>query len=494
MQINTCSKNMYRGFCLAAPRSGEGKTTLAMGLMRAFRRRGLGVQAFKCGPDYIDPTFHAEATGRAAYNVDTWMMGVQGVQSLWDYAMGGATQDGYNDFNSVFLENTNKNYNKVPMPKAHIGICEGVMGLFDGREVGNLEGSTAHVAKVLGLPVILVFSARGMAASATALARGFYEQAKEEGICIAGFIANNVGSARHVDILRTAFAQSSLPPLLGAVPREKLWTLPERQLGLVPRAEVAEQEKKLAHDAWYDAMAEKLEKTCDIDALWELSHVEARPSFALASPASPITPIPPLLPQKKLRIAIAKDTAFCFYYVENERFLQSMGHELIPFSPMQDAHLPQAVDAVYLGGGYPEVFVKELAANESMRASIKAFAENGGEVYAECGGYMYLCTHLVHDGQKWPMCNVLHATATMGQGIKSLGYRQVTLLQEPPFGLAKSLYRGHEFHWSDIEHHEDYAPLYRVEIKNTVQNMGASYKNVKAGYVHMYWGGGSYEA
>ncbi len=474
------------GFCLAAPRSGEGKTTLAMGLMRAFTRRGMVVQGFKCGPDYVDPTFHSEATGRTSYNMDTWMMGPAGVQALWRQGM----QD------------------------AQLGICEGVMGLFDGRPVHSLEGSTAHVAKVLNLPVILVFTARGMAASAAALVRGFHEQAKDHSINLVGCIANHVGSERHVDILREVLSVQNLPPLLGAVPRKALWTLPERQLGLVPQQEVAQKEviskeripsalyadtgKVQATQAWYDAMAQELEQCCDLDALAELCKIEIAQPEEISLKSE--------FPTKKL--AIAKDHAFCFYYAENEKYLESLGYELIPFSPLYDAHLPEGVQAVYLGGGYPEVFAKELSANASMRASIKAFAENNGEIYAECGGYMYLCSQLLtpcdvgsstlleewnDTMQAWDMCNVLKATATMGTRLQALGYRQVKLLSKAPLGLGMEVLRGHEFHWSHIEHHAEYKPLYAVEVRDTVQNQGVIYKNVKAGYVHLYWGRGRYE-
>ncbi len=454
----------FHGLCLAAPRSGEGKSLISMGLMRYFTRCGLQVQAFKCGPDYIDPTFHAEATGRVAYNLDTWMMGEAGVQSLWAHSISKG---------------------------ADMAICEGVMGLFDGRSVGSLEGSTAHCAKALDIPVVLVFNARGMAASAAALAEGFYTHAKAAGVRIVGFIANNVGSARHTDLLREALALHHLPPLLGALPRNEAWHLPERQLGLIPSAEVSTQ-GITAH--WYDALATAMETYCDVEAILQLS---ALPRLAL--PTLEQKPHAPKALQHGAtaaapRIAVAKDSAFCFYYDANQRHLETLGFELVPFSPMHDTHLPENITAIYLGGGYPEVFAKELSENISMRTSIATFAENNGEIYAECGGYMYLCKHVITEqGQIWDMCGVFHATATMGKGIRSLGYRQVQLLCEAPLGLAKNVYRGHEFHWSDIVHHEEYAPLYTVSLKDSTHNAGAIYKNVRAGYIHLYWGIGCYE-
>ncbi len=460
----------FYGFCLAAPRSGEGKTTLGMGLMRAFRRRGFTVQGFKCGPDYIDPTFHTEATGRNTFNIDTWMMGEAGVQSLWAHGIAGT--EGI---------------------AADMGICEGVMGLFDARRVDSLEGSTVHVAKVLQLPVILVFNAKGMGGSAAALVRGFYEQAKDNGVHIVGCIANNVGSIRHEQILRDCLEFHALPPLLGAMPRERGWLLPERQLGLVPSAEVA------ACADWYDTLAEAVEKHCSLDRILEVC--------AMPYPQPHSVKIDAKCEQsshkngRKKRLAVAMDRAFCFYYDENLRYLEKIGYELVPFSPLEHAHLPENIDAVYLGGGYPEVFAKELSENVSMRQSIYDFAQNDGEIYAECGGYMYLCTELVEaEGKKgaqalprrFAMCNIIKATASMGKGVRSLGYRQAQLLCAPPLGLASTVYRGHEFHWSSIELHEQYAPLYSYEIQGKTESDGIIHKNVKAGYIHLYWGIGAY--
>ncbi len=462
--------NNFHGFCLAAPRSGEGKTTLSMGLMRAFARRGLAVQGFKCGPDYIDPTFHAEATGRNSFNIDTWMMGETGVQSLWAHGISGANG----------------------LARADVGICEGVMGLFDARQVGSLEGSTLHVAKALQLPVVLVFNARGMASSAAALVRGFCAQAMDYGVHIVGCIANNVGSARHEQILQEALEFYKLPPLLGAMPRKDAWILPERQLGLVPSAEVC------THADWYNALAEAVEKHCRLDKILEVS-VMPRPHCALDSKND-------VLERSnfssKKRLAVAKDQAFCFYYDENLRHLENIGYELVPFSPIAHSQLPDNIDALYLGGGYPEVFAKELAENVSMRQSIYNFAQNNGEIYAECGGYMYLCQDLVEaknetatktPPQRFEMCKVINATASMGKGIRSLGYRQAQLLCDAPFGLTPTVFRGHEFHWSEIEHHQEYTPLYSVDIQGKTQHIGIIYKNVKAGYIHLYWGIGSYE-
>lgn len=446
----------FHAFCLAAPRSGEGKTTVAIALMRAFSRRGLKVQGFKCGPDYIDPTFHAQASGRPACNLDTWMMGREGVRALWG----------------------------CHAPAVEVGICEGVMGLFDGHSPGDLAGSTADCARALGIPVVLVCNARGMAGSAAALVAGFQLHAARMGVRIVGVIANNVGSPRHAAILRRALEVEDLPPLIGALPRNGAWKIPERQLGLLPSGEVGTTEE------WLDALAEAAEASIDMNLLLRLTenrHPENRdrkyPVDAFPTGARP------------RRMAIARDNAFCFYYEENERTLASRGWELVPFSPLRDASLPPDIEALYLGGGYPEVFAQELSANTAMRKAIRAFALQGGEIYAECGGYMYLCSRLeACDGgtrQGWPMCDVIDATASMGGRIRSLGYREVVLCEGAPFGLEGAVFRGHEFHWSDIELHRDYAPLYSVRTASGHTDAGVVVGNVRAGYIHLYWGAGS---
>ncbi|WP_417022261.1 cobyrinate a,c-diamide synthase [Bilophila wadsworthia] len=443
----------FHAFCIAAPRSGEGKTTASIALMRALARRGLRVQGFKCGPDYIDPTFHAQATGLPACNLDTWMMGRDGVRALWDSRA----------------------------PDADAAVCEGVMGLFDSRDPGDPAGGTADCARALGLPVVLVFNGRGMAGSVAALVAGFQLHAVRMGVRLVGAIANNVGSPRHADILRQALERANLPPLLGALPRREEWRLPERQLGLLPSEEAG------TTAAWLDALAEMAEQHLDIDRLLALT-TSKRPEAPAPLPSENVRP---------RRMGIAKDKAFCFYYEENERVLRSQGWEPVPFSPLADTALPIGIEALYLGGGYPEVFARELSRNAAMRENIRDFAARGGEIYAECGGYMYLCTTLEaseeaggtrDDRRIWPMCGVIDATARMGGRIRSLGYREASMLSGAPFGLRHETFRGHEFHWSDIELHRDYPPLYEVRTRSGVEKAGVAFGNVRAGYVHLYWG------
>lgn len=443
----------FHAFCLAAPRSGEGKTTVCIALMRALARRGLRVQGFKCGPDYVDPTFHAQASGRSSWNLDTWMMGRGGVRAVWSSRAA----------------------------DADAGVCEGVMGLFDSRAPGDPAGSTADCARALGIPVVLVFNARGMAWSAAALLAGFQLYAARMGVRIVGALADNVGSQRHAAILRRALEEGGLPPLLGALPRRGEWRLPERQLGLIPSDEAG-----VSH-AWLDSLAEAAESCIDVDRLLRLTEAPR--------PHAPVPTVPRNVCRR--RMGIAKDRAFCFYYGENERILAAQGWELVPFSPMVDSALPPALDALYLGGGYPEVFARELSDNIAMREAVRGFAEQGGEIYAECGGYMYLCTALEGSEQvddterkivRRPMCGVIDATARMGERVRSLGYREVTMPGGAPFGLEGNRFRGHEFHWSEIELHRDYPPLYTVRGADGTASVGVVVGNVRAGYIHVYWG------
>ena len=221
---------------------------------------------------------------------------------------------------------------------------------------------------------------RDRACSAAALVAGFRLHASRRGVQLAGVIANNVGSPRHADILRRALESERLPPLLGALPRNEAWRIPERQLGLLPSEEAGTTE------AWLDALADVAESSVDMDRLLSLTEAR-RPKARAVLPPRGIRP---------RRMGIAKDRAFCFYYEENERALAARGWELLPFSPLEDTALPPGIDALYLGGGYPEVFARELSGNAAMREAIRAFAEQGGEIYAECGGYMYLCTCLLY--------------------------------------------------------------------------------------------------
>ena len=293
----------FHAFCIASTQSGGGKTTVSLALMAALSARGLRVQAFKCGPDYIDPSFHRQATGLPSFNLDTWMMGKNGVRSQW--ARHASCAD--------------------------IAICEGVMGLFDARTPESLEGSTADCALTLGLPVLLVVQARGMAGSIAAVVRGFSQH--HPGLNIAGVIANGVGNAAHADLLRRALDHHRMPPLVAAFPKNAEWTLPERQLGLVPAEEEARQQ------SWFLRLAAEAEKRVNWELLMNITE-RGRPE--------PLkVPLPPAPPRGIL--AVARDNAFCFYYGDNLERLKQTGWDITCFSPLEDTALPEGTQALYLG-------------------------------------------------------------------------------------------------------------------------------------------------
>lgn len=434
----------FHAFCIASTQSGGGKTTVSLALMTALCSRGYRVQAFKCGPDYVDPSFHRQATGLPSFNLDTWMMGKSGVRSQW--ARHASCAD--------------------------IAICEGVMGLFDARTPESLEGSTADCALTLDLPVLLVVQARGMAGSIAAVVRGFSQH--HPGLNVAGVIANGVGSATHADLLRRALAHYGMPPLVAALPRNAEWTLPERQLGLVPAEEEARQR------SWFRRLAEAVEKHVNWELLMDITEIP-RPA--------PLKASVPSVPARG-RLAVARDNAFCFYYEDNLERLRQAGWEITCFSPLEDTALPEGTRALYLGGGYPETFASRLESNEAMRNAILEFARNGGEIFAECGGYMYLCKELaLPDGTSRNMCGVIDGTAWMGEKLRSLGYREAVMETEALFGQRFTRIRGHEFHWSSIKLNRPYPPLYTVRGKDgSMSTEGVADGSVKAGYIHLYWG------
>ncbi|UWX06471.1 cobyrinate a,c-diamide synthase [Taurinivorans muris] len=466
---------MFSAFCLTAPNSGSGKTTLSIGLMRLLAKKN-AVQAFKCGPDYIDTSYHNTASFRTSYNLDTWLMGEEEVQA-------------------VFQDKT-KN--------CDIAIIEGVMGLFDGkfqkkaetkRKIPSIPGSTAHIAQILSLPLIMVIDCKGMAQSISAVVRGFYEQSKEYGLNLAGIIANNVGSEKHYAMLKESLETWNLPPLLGYLPKNSTASFKERQLGL---SHIFRTNPNLEKNI--DELAAILSEHIDIEKLLSVTQY-APPSFDI--PARPIKTS--LKISKAPKIGIAYDEAFCFYYPQNIEALKRMGYACSFFSPLKDKKLPN-VEALYFGGGFPEIYAEKLSKNTQLRTEIKNFAEDYGDIFAECGGYMYLCSSLKIKSdtksktkketvpaqkvteqaktKQYPLCNVFQATATMGNKLRSLGYREGIFLEKPFFWQnGQKTFHGHEFHWSDIELHAKYDPFLEVNQKP----FGIRYKNVFASYMHFYF-------
>lgn len=416
---------------VAATNSGCGKTTFTLGLLRLLRRRGLEVAGFKCGPDYIDPKFHQLASGRESINLDLYMMSPEHVGSTYArYSQG-----------------------------ADAIVVEGVMGLYDGSE--KMQGSPAEIAKLLDIPVVLLVNAASSAYSVGAIIYGYKHW--QPGVRIVGVVFNRVASENHYSFLADAARDAGVESL-GYIPRTQSLEVPSRHLGL-------SLEELARLDAFPDQVADLLEAHVDIARLLELC----------ASPSPQV--IEEQLPEPSahsMRIAVARDEAFNFSYPENIRALERLG-AVCYFSPLRDATLPEC-ELLYLPGGYPEFYLDRLSANSAMRSSIRDYAEAGGRILAECGGMMYLTRAIIdEDGSSYPMCGILDNAATM-QGMKlSLGYRCVR---------TKALeLRGHEFHYSRLtEAGSEAVVAEQFGAKgNKVPTALYRYRNVLAGYTHLYW-------
>ncbi len=402
---------MISALVLAGVSSGVGKTTLTIGLLEAFRRRGLTVQAFKVGPDFIDPGFHALVTRRPSYSLDGWMCARERVVAT--VARQAADAD--------------------------LVIIEGVMGCFDGCDGTSEEGSTAQVAKWLGAPVILVVDARAMARSAGAVVLGFERFDPE--LNLAGVIFNRVAGDLHYRWLRESVEGTCRSIPLGFLPRRESLKLPERHLGLVTAVE-----QGLSRE-FLDELAGAVEESVDLASLLSLARSSVTPMARAAGVPAGRHPSARI----KARIGVARDVAFQFYYPANFDLLQAAGAELVFWSPLGDSDLPE-VDALYLGGGYPEVYARELSANRAVLKAVKEFASSGRPIYAECGGLMYFAETLEDEtGCPHPMVGLLPATVRMTPKRLTLGYAEVEVTRDTPVAPAGAILRGHEFHASRIE-------------------------------------------
>ena len=431
---------------IAGVRSGVGKTTIATGIMGALTRRGYKVQPFKAGPDYIDPSYHKLACGVPSRNLDTWLLSHDTVRELFQRASG----------------------------HRQISVVEGVMGVFDGHSSLSEEGSTAELAKLLGAPVILVADASKVARSVAAEVMGY--QRFDPDLNVAGVILNGVGGPRHLEFCQPQIEATTGLPVLGYLPRREDLVQPERHLGLIPTVEgsVARQ--------WYDTLIAQIEETIDVDRLIALSG-DANPIEAprVAFPAEP--------QPKRARIGIAQDMAFSFYYQDSLDLLEAWGAELAPFSPLEDAALPDGIGGLYLGGGFPEMFAKELSENKPMHAAIRDAVARGVPVYAECGGLMYLGESLSNlDGEFHPMIGAIPAVSSMSQKRLTLGYREVESVTDGPLLAKGQRVRAHEFHWSVLEQAPDLdKSVYRILDQNGRAD-GFHVGSVWASYVHIHLG------
>lgn len=423
---------------IAGTHSGVGKTTFATGIMAALRRRGLRVQGFKVGPDFIDPTFHLAATGRPSYNLDGWMLSRDANLQIFARAA----------------------YH------ADVAVIEGVMGLFDGKDGVSLTGTTAEMALWLDAAVLLVVDAAAMAGSAAAVVHGFDTLFPE--LRVAAVAANRAAGAGHYAYFQHTIAGRCRPVPIGYLPNDSALTLPERHLGLQLAAESLTAEH-------LQRLAECVEQHLDLDRLLELS--------ARTRPSAPPPSIPCAPRLVRPRIGIARDAAFCFYYQDNLDLLQSLGAELVEFSPVADSSLPAGVDGLYFGGGYPELHAAALSANAGMRSAVAAFIAQDAPVYAECGGFMYLCEAIVDSaGQDWPMAGIFPTRVRMQQHIAKLGYVELEAASDAGWLAPGQSARGQEFRYSET----DPMPAYVNRLYGGVAE-GYRVHRTSASYVHLHF-------
>ena len=434
-----------RRMVIAGTGSGVGKTTITLGLMAALQQKGYKVQGFKCGPDYIDTSYHTAVTGRPSRNLDSWMLSHDLVKEILLRGSKGAD----------------------------ISVIEGVMGFYDGKDPRTDAGSTAEISMLTGSPVVLVVDCSGMARSAAAMVKGY--QTLSDKVNIAGVIANKVGSAGHFELIKTAVEQECHIPLIGYMPKDADIEMPERHLGLVPSIERGDL------DSFFNKLGELTAKTVDLDlfnnlALGKEVHVEAVDSIFSKKP------------KREIRIAVARDAAFNFYYQENLELLESNGAELVFFSPLYNEQVPSGVHGLYLGGGFPEEFAAKLSLQTESMDSIRTAVASGVPTLAECGGFMYLCEELITmDGRTHQMAGVIPGKVKMQNKLAALGYREITALNGNFLLKEGQTAKGHEFHYSTFHTEAGIPAAYETKGMRGMAREGYLTKNLAAGYTHIHF-------
>lgn len=431
---------------IAGTHSGVGKTTVSLGLMAALHRRGLKVQPFKVGPDYIDTAWHGLAAGRDSHNLDTWLCNADQVRRIFHQYSAGAD----------------------------VTVVEGVMGLYDGmRNQGELA-STAQISKLISAPVVLVVSARGIGRSVGAMIKGYCTF--DPSINIIGVIINHVGSATHEEMLRQVVTDELGIPVLGVLYRDESIALPARHLGLQPAAEHSHITSVL------ELLAKKMEQQIDIDQLLTLSNgVSAGNGNDISQPGN-----------FNVNLAVAMDKAFNFYYQDALHYLEELGARLIYFSPLKDRALPADIDGLLLGGGFPEMFLPQLTSNWALKNDIIKNYQRGLPIYAECGGLMYLCKSIVGmDGAQYPGVGLVPGLARMKKHLSALGYVAAELQQDCLLGKKGAVLHGHEFHWSEITGLPKQYSVYRLRGGRGLANRRDGYTkhNLFASFVHLHFRG-----
>lgn len=427
---------------IAGASSDVGKTTIATMMMHAYKKMGYSVQGFKSGPDYLDPTFHSEITGEKSINLDIEMMGIDGVRdSFQRYSAG-----------------------------KDVAIIEGVMGLYDGKGDDIDNGSSAHLARVLGVPVLLIVNGKGVSTSLAATVLGFEQF--DPNLNLKGVIINNVSSKMLYQMLAKSVERYTDVKAYGYLGRYEGLILKSRHLGLYPASEIENFEQSF--DDFYQFCSDTVAFE-EIARDFVIADSKALESFTKTA---------------DVRLAIAKDDAFYFYYEENLAMLRARGVELVEFSPINDEKLPEDIDGIYLGGGYPELYLKELSTNQTMLSAIKSASDNGMPIYAECGGLMYLSTSITDlEGETYQMVGVFSGNSVMTTKLQHFGYVGVELIEDCLLGKKGDILRGHEFHRSKTEF-IDCDLVYEIHKSRRPSKkwQGGAYKNNTLGaYAHLHF-------
>lgn len=436
-----------KGFMVSGTESGVGKTTVALAIMAALRQRGLEVQPLKCGPDFLDTGHHSRMCGRAARNLDTWMLS--------------------DEANRLVVQNSASG--------ADVVVVEGMMGLFDGNNGKTENGSSAEIAKLLRLPVVLVVDASKAARSIAAVILGF--ETFDPGLPLTGVILNRVAGEFHYEMLRDAIESSCKTEILGWLPLEPSITISERHLGLHGIYEQSADSQVNMRAA----LAKIADRGLDLEKLLQLE-------FGLGLCRSIRTPIAPN-PQDIIRIGVPVDAAFSFYYEDNLDLLRERGAEIVPFSPLSDSSLPPDLDALYFGGGYPELQAERLSSNHKMLQQVRAFAASGKPVYAECGGLVYLSENLKAGDRSFAMAGILPLSIAMTDKVVQFGYATVTLIENCLLGTKGTIIRGHSFHYSRIVAQRSIDKSYHVHysLSGNEEFEGFRQENVLASYIHLHF-------
>lgn len=433
---------MQNRIMFAGTSSDVGKTTIVLGIMRALKNRGMKVQGFKAGPDYIDTAFHTFATGIPSRNLDTWMLDEDVIKELL----------------------------AKHASKADISIMEGVMGMFDGANIKSIEGSSAHLASITKTPVILIINGAGVALSAAAMVYGFVHF--DESIDVKGVIVNKVSGDGHYQIIKEAIEHHVKIPCIGYLAKNEDISLKSRHLGLIPSVEVQALDEKV------NKVAEMIEETMNLDLLLELSKEIVDFELIESKSKAPY-----------LRVGVAYDQAFNFYYQDNLDYLKEQGCELVFFSPINDTHIPSNLDGLYIGGGFPEVFADQLENNITMKKSLKEAIESNMPTYAECGGLMYLTEYIeTLEGNKHKMVGIYTGGSKMTKTLQQFGYVRGELNRDQIIGSKGTLFKGHEFHRSVVMN-EDLERTYNLKKvnKDVTWQCGYNRKNCLGGYPHLHF-------